>query len=618
MGNEGSVGTVNYSAYDGNNRLKTITYSDSPTVSFTYDNNGNRTTMTDSLGTTTYTYDALDRLSSVIDPFDKTVSYTYDPATNKKTITYPGNKAVAYEYDQLNRLWKVNDWLGYTTTYAYDNRGNLSAVSNTKGTHADYTYDIANRLKTASDTTSADTTISNFQFTLDKVGNRTNATMSIPLASAFTTKGINATYDPANQVESWDSATFGFDDAGRQTVMTDGATTNYTYNLEDRLTGINNGTDTYQYQYNGAGDRLASTANGTEKRYVLDLNGNMSRVLCETDASGNITAYYVYGLGLLYKITPTDERYHYHFDPIGSTIAITDVDETITDKYAYSPFGELMNEEVTTENPFRYVGQFGVMDEGNGLLFMRARFYDPETKRFLSRDPVKGEIRDTQILNFHQYARNNPAIYVDYKGESYSFIGDIVSFSVNVKNKDISGLVGMAAIGGITILRNVAEKAAYLSTTAAATTKLATMATAATVVGAGFVALEGGYGLAAIGEGAYHGWKSDYNPRSEELGVALGGYVAGNILGGITRGLTNLALTGQYASGDLKDAEGGLIGMNNKVAEFLSTMKTAHDVIKQSENMKSSSPAVIIKWNTIKYLSVELKVSPKTLLMGGI
>ena len=78
---------------------------------------------------------------------------------------------------------------------------------------------------------------------------------------------------------------FGFDDAGRQTAMTYGATTNYTYSLEDRLTGIDDGTYTYQYQYNGAGDRLAKTVNGIAKRYVLDLNGDMSRVLCETDAS---------------------------------------------------------------------------------------------------------------------------------------------------------------------------------------------------------------------------------------------------------------------------------------------------------------------------------------------
>jgi RHS repeat-associated protein len=152
---------------------------------------------------------------------------------------------------------------------------------------------------------------------------------------------------------------------------------------------------------------------------VLDLNGEMSKVLCETDNSGNIIAYYIYGAGLLYKITASEERYQYHFDPLGSTVALTNENETITDMYAYDPFGTLVNSVGTTENPFRYIGQYGVMDEENGLIFMRARFYDSKTKRFISRDPVKSDISNTNRNNMYIYSGNNPIIYIDPEGTKY-------------------------------------------------------------------------------------------------------------------------------------------------------------------------------------------------------
>jgi RHS repeat-associated protein len=76
------------------------------------------------------------------------------------------------------------------------------------------------------------------------------------------------------------------------------------------------------------------------------------------------------------------------YDAIGSTMALTDQTGAVTDKYAYSPYGMSSGQEGNTHNPFRYVGQYGVTEEDNGFLFMRARFYDPVTKRFLSVDPV--------------------------------------------------------------------------------------------------------------------------------------------------------------------------------------------------------------------------------------
>ena len=62
--------------------------------------------------TTTYGYDANDRLVSVTDPYGKTVSYAYDILGNRTAITYPEGQTVTHEYDAINRLSKVTDWLG--------------------------------------------------------------------------------------------------------------------------------------------------------------------------------------------------------------------------------------------------------------------------------------------------------------------------------------------------------------------------------------------------------------------------------------------------------------------------------------------------------------------------
>ena len=109
------------------------------------------------------------------------------------------------------------------------------------------------------------------------------------------------------------------------------------------------------------------------------------------------------------KITPSNAYYFYHYDGLGSTVAITDENAQIVNSYAYSPYG-LVGGQETIPNPFKYVGRFGVMDEGNGLYYMRARYYDPEVGRFINKDPIGYAGGDT---NLYAYCLNNPINLVD-------------------------------------------------------------------------------------------------------------------------------------------------------------------------------------------------------------
>jgi RHS repeat-associated protein len=84
----------------------------------------------------------------------------------------------------------------------------------------------------------------------------------------------------------------------------------------------------------------------------------------------------------------------------------------MVNKYAYDEFGTVLNSQEGVTNPFKYVGQFGVMDEGNGLHYMRARYYDRDVGRFISKDPIGY----WGGMNLYGYVGNNPVNWIDPEG----------------------------------------------------------------------------------------------------------------------------------------------------------------------------------------------------------
>ena len=93
---------------------------------------------------------------------------------------------------------------------------------------------------------------------------------------------------------------------------------------------------------------------------------------------------------------------------------MTDSNETIINQYAYSPYGRILGETETSglEQPFKYVGKYGVQYEGDELYYMRARYYDAETGRFIKEDPIGIE----GGLNVSLYGNANPVVFVDSSG----------------------------------------------------------------------------------------------------------------------------------------------------------------------------------------------------------
>lgn len=373
-----------------------------------------------------FKYDELIRLDEYTDHFGNKVGYNYDNNGNMTQVIYPGtNNFVTYQYDRANRLTKViwNGVGGLRTiaTYVYAN-SRLDYVQYGNGVRTKYSYDTAGRLAGFSTNKNSGTgaIIAAYSFEFDNVGNHKTENITEPYDQpTLPTENTTYTYNDGNEILTMGSTTFTHDGDGN--VVTKGNKT-YNYDLEDNLTRITeNGTEIATFTYDAFGNRRVAVRNGVETRYVLDLMG-LDDVLAETNAAGSIQNYYIHGMGLVARVKADGTLHYYHGDYRGSVVAMTNAAQSITHQYQYDDFGKLLNEQEADPNPFKYVGLYGIIHEGPDLAYMRARYYDPETGRFNSADPI-------WATNLYPYANNNGVMNVDPTGELPILIAVILAYS---------------------------------------------------------------------------------------------------------------------------------------------------------------------------------------------
>jgi len=413
---------INYS-YDSLNNLNTISYPNGSLVKFNYDANGNGIEMVDVLGTTLYQYDALNRLTQVTDSNNKAVQYSYNSNGLLTTLTYPDGKKVEYTYDNLGRLIKIKDWLNGEITYSYDSVGNLISTTYPNGIETIYNYDSANRLIGLGHVKQNRGTFSGSGYQYDANGNIIKTIPINPVIPTLKAGITNYSYQNNKLIQAGND-NFTYDANGNLIKKeTPEGVINYNYDFQDDLIKVEDSQGNItEYKYDGEQNRIATIYNGSTTNYVLDRNSQLTWVLAETDENGEITKYYVYGLGLISQISPDGKALYYHYDNIGNTIALTDENGNITDEYSYEAFGQIASQTGTTENPFKYVGRYGVMEEKNGLMFMRERYYDSEVGRFIEFDPLKN-------LAGYIYVVNNPIIIIDPLGlDAITISGSISLF----------------------------------------------------------------------------------------------------------------------------------------------------------------------------------------------
>lgn len=388
-------GTQLRSVYDDAGRII-----DDGVNAYEYDNEHRLRKITGNGKSLTFGYDGFNQVADVTCD-NKTVSYTYDDNGNVSTVTYPDNKTVTYTYDNLNRMKTVKDWNNSLITYNYWEDNRLRSVSYPNGMTVAYDYDNAGRQTGKTVKRSDNSVIVSYGFTPDKAGNIISENRTEPYTDiSLPNENVSYAYNSANRITQAGNTSFTFDANGNTKMRGSSA---YNYDNLDRLTSG----DGFGFEYDGLGNIRSSGS----KRYWIDIMGR-GNVLAETDMSNNPTAYYLYGAtGLEARILPNGSTEYYVSDYRGSVIAMVDASTAanITHKYQYDEFGNIVRQQESDANPFRYVGKYGVMYFSDNLYYMRARFYDPAIGRFLSEDPIWS-------TNLYPYADNNPVMRIDPDG----------------------------------------------------------------------------------------------------------------------------------------------------------------------------------------------------------
>jgi len=127
-------------------------------------------------------------------------------------------------------------------------------------------------------------------------------------------------------------------------------------------------------------------------------------LLQETTASNTTT--YVYGLGMIYWVDGSGNVTYRLTDGLGSTVALCNGSGTVTDSWTYDVFGAVKTHSGSNATEFTFTGE---QNDPNGLEYLRARYYDSATGRFLGRDQV-------QCGTPYVYGANNPTNLVDRTG----------------------------------------------------------------------------------------------------------------------------------------------------------------------------------------------------------
>jgi YD repeat-containing protein len=376
--------------YDGAARPSAKTDPSGNTLKATY-TPGNRIASLTAGGTQTgFDYsgihrDNLNQLSFYIDSDGVHLNYFYDAAGQLRSITVLGGGGdfpiyqVVYEYDHLHRLSKVSDLGGNFALYRYDAAGWPVSVSVSGGPVTINQYDGARNLRAIVSTGPDGTPVAGYRFTVDANGNRTAVSALEPNTSTVTKPAsLVYSFDAANRpISRSDGATYQYDARGNLSAIAGASNTQLAYDAFGRLQSLA-GDVTGTYGYDATGLRTVRN----DRSLIYDVSGDRPRVIAERDHSsgpGAPIAWYVYGLGLLWKVIG-GIPYFYHFDGDGNTVALSNPTKGVVNTYRYDAQGRLVAANEGVENMFRAHGESGWMDEGNGLLFTGSEFQFPELR----------------------------------------------------------------------------------------------------------------------------------------------------------------------------------------------------------------------------------------------
>ncbi|WP_083917758.1 RHS repeat-associated core domain-containing protein [Uliginosibacterium gangwonense] len=406
-------GQISSYTYDNLNRLTKASYgatasapSATSTVNYTWDAGNRVTQIVDSAsGTITRSYDGLDNLTEEKTPQGQ-VDYSYYANSLRQGMTVLGQSPVAYTWDATNRLTQINQGSA-TVGFAYDSLNRRTQVTLPSGIQMVYGYDNAGQL-TSITYQQGSTVLDTLTYGYDATGHRTSlgGSAADTITQAPTPVSPAPVYDAANRLATFAGNNLTYD-ANGSLLSANG--NNYTWDARNRLTQIAQGSSTLaSYQYDSFGRRIGKTLNGgTTINYLYDGN----QIVQELNGS-TVSANLLTGLGLdeIYRRTSTTAgAQDYLTDALGSTIALVNSAGTVQTRYAYDPYGNTTVIGNASDNPYQYTGR---ENDGNGLYYYRARYYNPQWGRFISQDPMGFAAGQ----NLYAYVSGDPIAKTDPQG----------------------------------------------------------------------------------------------------------------------------------------------------------------------------------------------------------
>jgi RHS repeat-associated protein len=503
----GASGITTYD-YDGRNRLRGVIYPNgSPsTVTNTYWATDKLKSSTNAVATRNYTYDNNQNLkteSMAIDGLTMAATYNYTGNDQLSSIVYPVlNRTMTFNPDVLGRARNISTPTGQMLGAGYWPNGQIADIAYAGGSRATYGQNAREWLNAVTVQTGDGVKRIASVLTHDVAGNLLSVT-----DSADASYNRTLTHDPINRLSTCSgpcgSGSATYDGAGNiQTHTLGGVTTNYIYDLKNRLSvtslyATGPWAPTYSYD-------IYSNASPTATPYVYDNASNLKTAASRSYAydatnkrvktvSGAITTYeFRSAQGLLlaeWKKDPghydtlkehlhlagkeVGEQQTYFFgtdilpnlgwiflqhDAAGSVISSTWSGGGLLFKENYQPYGSQINGTAQGYTQRAFAGQ---RQDAQDLIYMGARYYNPQVGRFLSIDPKEADPSDLHSLNRYAYANNNPYRYVDPDGrEPHPIVdmlfprGDIVRTVGEAWGANIAYAVG--ALQGNEALKNVA------------------------------------------------------------------------------------------------------------------------------------------------------------------
>ena len=336
---------------------------------------------------------------------DGKVTYTYDGMGNIISVNENGKQRYKYAYDKIGRLISEKDLDGNREIcYTYDNSGNiLTKIDN--GTITDYRYK-----------------------------------------------------DGTDRLMSFGTELFAYDDMGNPTTYRN---MSCMWEKGRQLKSISDGANTVSFTYDEFGMRTTKTAGGITTNYVYE-NGKLLR-----EVAGSEKIDFVYGSDGIIGFRTGNKNYLYRKNVFGDVTEIYSDNGTLVGKYSYTAFGECIvkvNEGgIAEKNPIRYRGYY--YDEEMSLYYLKSRYYDPVTGRFITIDDISYIDPETiNGLNLYAYCGNNPVMNVDLNGNFFltfllisigigavigGTIAGITSYNAGARGWDLVGsIAGGAILGG--------------------------------------------------------------------------------------------------------------------------------------------------------------------------